>query len=143
MSSIVEGYKTAPRKVIQKTAPAEDVGNGQNDAPQANPSAPLIAAATEELLASLTPERCKRDKIRDNVLLVQTANEDTPAIEIEVRGYEAQEGVLTAARQEAATKLPDDTPEELPEDTDQVADVRKFNTDQYMKHSNLNPKKFG
>ena len=27
--------------------------------------------------------------------------------------------------------------------TDQVAEVRKYNTDQYMKHSNLNPNKFG
>jgi len=137
MSSIVEGYK-----VIQR---GEDVGAGMNELPSAEI---LVQAAVTELADSFG-ERCKLHETDENTLIIQTGKEDTPGIVVQVKGYASQEGVVTAASQEASTKVSEDLPPtdnttDYPtEDTDLVASVRKYNTDQYMKHSNLNPKKFG
>lgn len=134
MSSIAEGYK-----VIQREGEVE---------PPVDPVQQLVTAATTELAESLQ-ERCKWHESAENTLVIQTGKEGTPGIVVEVKGYATQEGVVTAASQEASTRIPEDLPPtdnttDYPtEDTDQVAAVRKYNTDQYMKHSNLNPKKFG
>jgi len=134
MSSIAEGYK-----VIQREGEVE---------PPVDPRAELVTAAVEELVMSLG-ERCKRHDINENSLVIQTGKEDTPGIVVKVEGYAEQTGVVSAATQEDSTKIPegmppvDNTTDYPTEDTDQVASVRKYNTDQYMKHSALNPKKFG
>ena len=134
MSSIAEGYK-----VIQREGEVE---------PPVDPGAELVTAAVVELEQSLG-ERCKRHDINENSLVIQTGKEDTPGIVVKVEGYATQEGVVTAATQEDSTKIkedlpPVDNPTDYPtEDNDQVAAVRKYNTNQYMKHSQLNPKKFG
>ena len=94
-------------------------------------------------------ERCKWHDTDENTLVIQSGNSATPAIVVEVKGYATQEGVVTASQQEDSTKIREDLPPtdnttDYPtEDTDQVASVRKYNTEQYMKHSNLNPNKFG
>ena len=126
MSSIVEGYK-----VIQR---GEDVGAGMNELPSAEI---LVQAAVTELADSFG-ERCKLHETDENTLIIQTGKEDTPGIVVQVKGYAPQEGVVTASQQEDSTRA-----EEIPEDIDQVAAVRKYNTEQYMKHSPLNPNKFG
>ena len=135
MSSIAEGYK-----VIQREGEVE---------PPVDPAQQLVTAATEELAESLQ-ERCKWHESAENTLVIQTGKEGTPGIVVEVKGYATQEGVVTAASQEASTRVPEEgmppvsnTTDYPTEATDQVAEVRKYNTDQYMKHSNLNPKKFG
>ena len=130
MSSIVESYK-----VIQREGEVE---------PPVDPGAELVTAAVAELEQSLG-ERCKRHGINENSLVIQTGKEDTPGIVVKVEGYAEQVGVTTAATQEDSTKISDALPptDNIPEVTDAVADVRKYNTDQYMKHSALNPKKFG
>ena len=130
MSSIAEGYKVIQREV-EVEAPV-------------NPGAKLVTAAVVELEQSLG-ERCKRHDINENSLVIQTGKEDTPGIVVKVEGYAEQVGVTTASTQEDSTKLSDALPptNNIPEDNDQVASVRKYNTDQYMKHSALNPKKFG
>ena len=131
MSSIVEGYK-----VIQREGEVE---------PPVDPAQQLVTAATTELAESLQ-ERCKWHESAENTLVIQTGKEGTPGIVVEVKGYATQEGVVTAASQEASTKIDetlppvDNTTDYPTEDTDQVDAVRKYNTDQYMKHSNLNPR---
>ena len=138
MSSIVEGYK-----VIQK---GEDVGAGTNELPSAEI---LVQAAVTELADSFG-ERCKFHESDENTLIIQTGKEDTPGIVVQVKGYASQEGVVTASQQEDSTRVPEEgmppvsnIPGYNTQATDQVAEVRKYNTEQYMKHSNLNPKKFG
>ena len=138
MSSIVEGYK-----VIQK---GEDVGAGMNELPDAEI---LVQAAVTELADSFG-ERCKFHESDENTLIIQTGKEDTPGIVVQVKGYASQEGVVTASQQEDSTRVPEEgmppvsnIPGYNTQATDQVAEVRKYNTEQYMKHSNLNPKKFG
>jgi len=137
MSSIAEGYKVI-RSQDEREA-EEDIASGMNELP-----VDLVTAACEELEHSLG-ERCKRHDINENSLIIQTGKEDTPGIVVKVEGYATQEGVTTAASQEDATKISDDLPptSNIPEVNDQVADVRQYNTAQYMKHSELNPKKFG
>ena len=205
MSSIAEGY-TVIKSQSEREAEAQPPE-------EVDPAQRLVTAATDELAESLY-ERCKRHESAENTLVIQTGKEGTPAIVVEVKGYASQEGVITAAQQEASTKssnfeqevfdrLSDieaeiETGEHSQEDvveqianqieqetnqevtteqgavietkveeyfamlnlshpphrfsrdamvhrpvTDQVAEVRKYNTEQYMKHSNLNPKKFG
>ena len=207
MSSIVEGYRTVIKSQSEREA--------EESPPivEVDPVAQLVTAAANELAESLQ-ERCKWHDTDENTLVIQSGNSATPAIVVEVKGYATQEGVVTAASQEASTRssnfeqevfdrLSDieaeiETGEHSQEDvveqianqieqetnqevttqqgavietkveeyfamlnlshpphrfsrdamvhrpvTDQVAEVRKYNTEQYMKHSNLNPKKFG
>jgi hypothetical protein len=142
MSSIAEGYRTVIKSQSERAA-EEDVASGMNELP-----VDLITSAANELVESLQ-ERCKWHDTHENTLVIQTGKEDTPGIIVEVKGYATQEGVVTAAQQEDSTKVKEDLPpvSNIPdyptEDTDLVASVRKYNTDQYMKHSPLNPKKFG
>ena len=142
MSSIVEGYRTVIKSQSEREA---------EEQPQVevDPAAQLVTAAANELAESLQ-ERCKWHDTDENTLVIQSGNEATPAIVVQVKGYAAQEGVVTAGTQEDSTNeaevLPVDKIPGYPtatEDTDQVAAVRKYNTDQYMKHSPLNPNKFG
>ena len=142
MSSITEGYRTVIKSQSERQA-EEDIASGMNELP-----VDLVTAAVDELEHSLG-ERCKRHETDDHTLIIQSGNEATPGIVVEVKGYAAQEGVTTAGTQEDSTKIDetlppvDNIPDYPTEDTDQVASVRKYNTDQYMKHSELNPKKFG
>ena len=143
MSSIAEGYRTVIKSQSEREA-EEDVASGMNELPSAEI---LVQAAVTELANSFG-ERCKFHETDENTLIIQTGKEDTPGIVVQVKGYATQEGVVTAAQQEDSTSgaevLPvDKVPGYPTEDTDLVASVRKYNTDQYMKHSNLNPKKFG
>ena len=149
MSSIVEGYITANAKPPQKVIKTQIERDAEAVPPEEiDPAEALITSAVDELEHSLG-DRCKRHDIDGNTLIIQTGKEDTPPIEVEVKGYAAQEGVVTAGTQEDSTKIDetlppvDNIPDYPTEDTDQVASVRKYNTDQYMKHSELNPKKFG
>ena len=138
MSSIAEGYRTVIKSQSEREA-EEDIASGMNELP-----VDLVTAAATELAESLQ-ERCSWHESAENTLVIQTGKEDTPGIVVKVEGYAAQQGVVTAAQQEDSTKISDALPptDNIPEDTDQVAAVRKYNTDQYMKHSVLNPKKFG
>ena len=145
MSSSVEGYRTVIKSQSEREA-EEDTASSMNELPAAEI---LVQAAVTELANSFG-ERCKFHETDENTLIIQTGKEDTPGIVVQVKGYAAQEGVVTAAQQEDSTNeaevLPVDKIPGYPtstEDTDQVASVRKYNTDQYMKHSVLNPKKFG
>ena len=142
MSSIAEGYRTVIKSQSERKA-EEDIASGMNVLP-ADPAAELVTAAATELAESLY-ERCKWHESAENTLVIQTGKKDTPGIIVKVEGYAAQEGVTTAAQQEDSTKISDALPptDNIPEVTDQVAQVREYNTDQYMKHSELNPKKFG
>jgi len=126
MSSIVESYT----KVIQKEGDVQ---------PPTDPAVDLITAAAAELVDSLQ-ERCKYHESKENTLVIQTGKPDTPGIVVEVKGYATQEGVTTAKAQEDST-----SPALPPTDkiTDQVQEVTKYNTDQYMKHNMYNPTKFG
>ena len=149
MSSIVEAYFTANAKPPQKVIKSQIEREAEALPPQeVDPAEQLVAAALNELAASFG-ERCKLHETDENTLIIQTGKEDTPGIVVQVKGYATQEGVVTASQQEDSTKIPeampltDNTTDYPTEDTDQVASVRKYNTDQYMKHSNLNPKKFG
>jgi len=141
MSSIAEGYRTVIKSQSERKA-EEDIAS-MNVLP-ADPAAELVTAAATELAESLN-ERCKWHESAENTLVIQTGKKDTPGIIVKVEGYAAQEGVTTAAQQEDSTKISDALPptDNIPEVTDQVAQVREYNTDQYMKHSELNPKKFG
>lgn len=150
MSSIVEGYVTAsahhPQKVIKTQIERE--AEAQTQVPVGREEE-LVTAALNELAESFG-ERCKLHETDENTLIIQTGKEDTPGIVVQVKGYASQEGVVTASQQEDATRVPEegmppvsDIPGYNTSDTDQVADVRKYNTEQYMKHSVLNPKKFG
>ena len=140
MSSIVEGYRTVIKSQSEREA-EEDIASGMNELP-----VDLVKAAVDELEHSLG-ERCKRHEIDGKTLLIQTGKEDSPPIEVVVQGYAPQQGVVTAAQQEDSTADNQPPVSDIPgyntSDTDQVAEVRKYNTDQYMKHSVLNPKKFG
>jgi len=150
MSSIVEDYVTAsahhPQKVIKTQIERE--AEAQTQVP-VDREKELVTAALNELAESFG-ERCKVHETDENTLIIQTGKEDTPGIVVQVKGYASQEGVVTASQQEDATRVPEegmppvsDIPGYNTSDTDQVAEVRKYNTDQYMKHSALNPKKFG
>ena len=125
MSSITESYK-----VIQKEGEVE---------PPVDPGTDLINAACAELHESLQ-ERCKYHESKENTLVIQSGKADTPGIVVEVKGYETQEGVTTAKAQEDST-----SPALPPTDkiTDQVEEIKQYNTANYMKHSIHNPKKFG
>jgi len=144
MSSIAEGYRTVIKSQSEREA-EEDVASGMNELPSAEI---LVQAAVTELADSFG-ERCRFHETDENTLIIQTGKEDTPGIVVQVKGYATQEGVVTAAQQEDSTNTSDEVipgsniPGYPTEDTDLVASVRKYNTDQYMKHSNLNPKKFG
>ena len=145
MSSIAEGYRTVIKSQSEREA-EEDTASSMNELPAAEI---LVQAAVTELANSFG-ERCKFHETDENTLIIQTGKEDTPGIVVQVKGYASQEGVVTAAQQEDSTNgaevLPVDKIPGYPtatEDTDLVASVRKYNTDQYMKHSPLNPKKFG
>jgi len=137
MSSIAEGYRTVIKSQSEREAEVQPPV-------EVDPAAELVTAAATELAESLQ-ERCSWHESAENTLVIQTGKEDTPGIVVKVEGYAAQQGVVTAAQQEDSTKISDALPptDNIPEDTDQVAAVRKYNTDQYMKHSVLNPKKFG
>ena len=143
MSSIVEGYRTVIKSQSEREA--------EESPPivEVDPVAQLVTAAANELAESFG-ERCKFHESDENTLIIQTGKEDTPGIVVQVKGYASQEGVVTASQQEDSTRVPEEgmppvsnIPGYNTEATDQVAEVRKYNTDQYMKHSNLNPKKFG
>ena len=145
MSSIAKGYRTVIKSQSEREA-EEDVASGMNELPAAEI---LVQAAVTELANSFG-ERCKFHETDENTLIIQTGKEDTPGIVVQVKGYASQEGVVTASQQEDSTNIPaegmppvDNIPDYPTEDTDLVASVRKYNTDQYMKHSPLNPKKFG
>jgi len=142
MSSIAEGYRTVIKSQSEREAEAQPPV-------EVDPAAELVTAAATELAESLQ-ERCSWHESAENTLVIQTGKEDTPGIVVKVEGYAAQEGVVTASQQEDATRVPEegtppvsDIPGYNTSDTDQVAEVRKYNTEQYMKHSALNPKKFG
>jgi len=124
MSSIVEGYKVIKTK--------EDIASGMNHEGE---EVDLIKNAYYELADSLQ-ERCASHNEDANELVIQTGKEDTPGIRVQVLGYDTPNEVVNAKTQEDATKPVDDI-------EDQVEDIRSYNTEQYMKHSNLNPKKFG
>jgi len=124
MSSIVEGYKVIKTK--------EDIASGMNHEGE---EVDLVKSAYHELADSLQ-ERCASHNEDTNELVIQTGKEDTPGIRVQVLGYETPNEVVNAKTQEDATKPMDDI-------EDQVEAIRSYNTDQYMKHSNLNPKKFG
>ena len=150
MSSIVEGYVTASAHQPQKVIKTQIEREAEAQPPvEVDPAEALVKAALNELAFSFG-ERCKLHETDENTLIIQTGKEDTPGIVVQVKGYASQEGVVTASQQEDATRVPEegippvsDIPGYNTSDTDQVAEVRKYNTDQYMKHSNLNPKKFG
>ena len=124
MSSIVEGYKVIKTK--------EDIASGMNHEGE---EVDLVKAAYHELASSLE-SRCGSHNEDTNELVIQTGKEDTPGIRVQVLGYDTPTDVDNAKAQEDATKPMDDI-------EDQVEDIRSYNTEQYMKHSNLNPKKFG
>ena len=141
MSDIANGYRTVIKSQSEREAEAQPV--------EVDPAEALVTAAVTELVQSFG-ERCKLHETDENTLIIQTGKEDTPGIVVQVKGYASQEGVVTASQQEDATRVPEegmppvsDIPGYNTSDTDQVAEVRKYNTDQYMKHSVLNPKKFG
>ena len=132
MSDIANGYRTVIKSQSEREAEAQPPV-------EVDPAEALVTAAVTELVQSFG-ERCKLHETDENTLIIQTGKEDTPGIVVQVKGYASQEGVVTASQQEDATRVPE---EGMPPVTDQVADVRKYNTEQYMKHSELNPKKFG
>jgi len=139
MSDIANGYRTVIKSQSEREAEAQPV--------EVDPAEALVTAAVTELVQSFG-ERCKLHETDENTLIIQTGKEDTPGIVVQVKGYASQEGVVTASQQEDATKVPEEgvpPVSDIPgyNTTDQVAEVRKYNTDQYMKHSVLNPKKFG
>ena len=125
MSSILERYKVIQREGDKET-PEEEINE-------------YAESACAELHDSLQ-ERSKYHEAKPNTLVIQTGNPDTPGIEVEVKGYAAQEGVTTAKAQEDST-----SPALPPTDkiNDQVSQVRQYNTAKYMEHSMHNPKKFG
>jgi hypothetical protein len=165
MSSIIEGYKVV--------APKEDVVDGQNRGLAALDVAnrvikPLGEQEPTDLDGSVInkPAESLEDKAYHELVAhlggsVKAIDNDTheltimtgsaSAIKIKVVGYEHPELVNVAkAREDAVAEdlPPVETPRTTAPDssleaTDQVAAVRQFNTDQYMKHSRLNPKKFG
>jgi len=150
MSSIVEAYFTANAKPPQKVIKSQIEREAELQPPVAvDPAEQLVAAALNELAASFG-ERCKFHESDENTLIIQTGKEDTPGIVVQVKGYASQEGVVTASQQEDSTRVPEegmppvsDIPGYNTGATDQVAEVHKYNTEQYMKHSPLNPNKFG
>ena len=124
MSSIVEGYKVIKTK--------EDIASGINHEGE---EVDLVKAAYYELADSFK-ERCASHNEDTNELVIQTGKEDTPGIRVQVLGYDTPVEVNNAKAQEDATKPIEDI-------EDQVEAIRSYNTEQYMKPSILNPKKFG
>jgi len=100
--------------------------------------------AYHELMTSLG-QRVKAIDNDTHELTIMTGG--ASAIKVKVVGYEHPDLVDIAKAQEDAlppVETPRTTaPDSSLEATDQVDAVTKYNTDQYMKHSRLNPKKFG
>ena len=157
MSSIIEGYRVVKTK--------EDIASGMNaqlpsleddefvprQGPEGGkfkpkssiinkPEESLEDKAYHELMNSLG-QRVKAIDNETHELTIVTGG--ASAIKVQVVGYEHPELVNAAKAQEDAVT---DEPAALPPPagiTDVGEEVRQFNTDQYMKHSRLNPKKFG
>ena len=157
MSSIVEGYRVVKKnETVQDTfspSPSqlpEDDGFVRRQGPVGGefkrrsiinkPEESLEDKAYHELMTSLG-QRVKAIDNEAHELTIMTGG--ASAIKVKVVGYERPDLVNTAKAQEDAVT---DEPATLPPPagiTDVGEEVRQFNTDQYMKHSTLNPKKFG
>jgi len=124
-----EGYH-----VIQKD---EDVASGMNGQLPALEGDSLEDKAYHELMNSLG-QRVKAIDNEAHELTIVTGG--ASAIKVKVVGYEHPDLVNAAKAQEDAVSAGLPPTDKI---TDQVEDVRKYNTDQYMKYSTLNPKKFG
>ena len=166
MSSIVEGYRDATQsETVQDTfaLPSLEDDDFVDHPLRPDPKGdefklrnPIINKAEESLedkaYHELVTHLGGSVKAIDNdthELTIMTGS--ASAIKIKVVGYEHPELVNVAkAREDAVVEElpPVETPRTTAPDssleaTDQVAAVTKYNTDQYMKHSRLNPKKFG
>tara|TARA_R100000008_G_scaffold24500_1_gene13212 strand:- start:585 stop:971 length:387 start_codon:yes stop_codon:yes gene_type:complete len=128
MKSIAEGYKVIKTK--------EDIASGLNHEGE---EVDFVKAAYEELSNSLQ-ERCSKVHEDSNELVIHTGKEDTPGIRVMVLGYDTPQEAHVAKTQEDST-----SPALPPTDkiTDEVEEIRNYNTEQYMKPSMFNPKKFG
>lgn len=157
MSSIVEGYRVVKTK--------EDIASGMNaqlpsleddefvprqgpEGGEFKPRSSIINKADDspedkawsELVGSLG-QRVKDSNQATHEITVYTGG--ASAIKVQVVGFADPAAVNAAKAQEDAVT---DEPATLPPPagiTDVGEEVRQFNTDQYMKHSRLNPKKFG
>ena len=154
MSSIIEGYRVVKTK--------EDIASGMNaqlpsleddefvprQGPEGGefkpkssiinkPEESLEDKAYHELMNSLG-QRVKAIDNEAHELTIVTGG--ASAIKVKVVGYEHPDLVNAAKAQEDAVSAGLPPTDKI---TDQVEDVRKYNTDQYMKYSTLNPKKFG
>ncbi len=157
MSSIVESYRVVKTKEdISSSLNHEDDGFVDHPLRQEpgefEPRSSIINKAEDspedkawtELVDSLG-QRVKDSNQATHEITVYTGG--ASAIKVQVVGYADPEAVNAAKAQEDAVP-PVETPRTTAPDasleaTDQVDAVRQFNTDQYMKHSTLNPKKFG
>ena len=159
MSSIVEDYRVSNETVQDTFAtrpsrlPEDDdfVDHPLNPGPDNGnfvPKSSIINKADDspedkawsELVDSLG-QRVKDSNQATHEITVYTGG--ASAIKVKVVGFADPEAVNAAKAQEDAVT---DEPATLPPPagiTDQVDAIRKYNTDQYMKHSKLNPKKFG
>ena len=158
MSSIIESYRVVRTKEdVRDTFPRPPSQLPEDD--EFNPSNSVINRAEDspeskawgELVDSLG-DRVKQDT--EGILTNKDTGEVTiytggaSAIKVKVIGYADPDAVNAARAQEDAvveTLPPVETPRTTAPDevTDQVDAIRKYNTEQYMKHSRLNPKKFG
>ena len=149
MSSIVEGYRVVKTK--------EDISSGMNheddefvprqgpEQGEFEPRSPIINKAEDspedkawsELVNSLG-QRVKDSNQATHEITVYTGG--ASAIKVQVVGYADPDAVNAAKAQEDAVS---DALPPTDKIADQVSDVRQFNTDQYMRHSSANPKKFG
>jgi hypothetical protein len=155
MSSIVEGYRVVKKnETVQDTfspSPSqlpEDDGFVPRQGPEQGkfeprnsiinkPEETLEDKAYHELMTSLG-QRVKAIDNETHELTIVTGG--ASAIKIQVVGYEHPELVNAAKAQEDAVSSALPVTDKI---TDQVEEIQKYNTDQYMKHSSLNPKKFG
>ena len=152
MSSIVEGYRVVKTKEdIASGLNHEDDGFVSRQGPEQGefePRSSIINKAEDspedkawsELVGSLG-QRVKDSNQATHEITVYTGG--ASAIKVQVVGFADPEAVNAAKAQEDAVT---DEPATLPPPagiTDVGEEVRQFNTDQYMKHSTLNPKKFG
>ena len=144
MSSIIKDYRVSNETVQDTFAtrpsrlPEDDdfVDHPLNPGPDDSPE----DKAWSELVDSLG-QRVKDSNQAAHEITVYTGG--ASAIKVQVVGFADPEAVNAAKAQEDAVT---DEPATLPPPagiTDQVDAIRKYNTDQYMKHSKLNPKKFG
>jgi len=152
MSSIVEGYRVVNGKneTVQDTfalpsledddfvpRPGPEVGEFKRRSIINKPEDSPEDRAWSELVSSLG-QRVKDHNQATHEITVYTGG--ASAIKVQVVGFADSDAVNAAKAQEDAVSGALPVTDKI---TDQVEEIQKYNTDQYMKHSRLNPKKFG